>query len=289
MGHQDDDHSGGHSDDHSPDGGFLIDMARMTGRRAVLAALGLGGVSLAAAALAQGGPPPSDPQPDRIGTGADGGTCTVPAQETNGPYPADGTNVREGQTVNVLTESGVIREDLTSSFGGLDGTVDGVPFDLEVTLVALDGCTPLAGHALYLWHCDAAGRYSLYTVPGANWLRGMQVSDAAGKLRFRTILPGCYEGRWPHFHFELFASPAAALTGRDSLLVSQFALPGAGLYDLYASDPRYAESVGPMSRVSLARDNVFGDNSAAQMRAMTLALTGGPSGLTGTARIAVAV
>lgn len=277
-----------HDDGEAPDGGFRMDMQRMIGRRALLAALGLGGATvLVGPALAQGGP---DAQPDQSGTAADGGTCTVPAAETNGPFPADGTNVRAGQTVNVLEQSGVVRSDLRPSFGDYSGTAEGIPLTLEVKIVNINAaCTPLGGLPFYLWHCDAAGRYSLYMVPEANWLRGMQVSDGAGVVRFTTILPGCYEGRWPHFHFEVFASADAAVTGRDSLLISQFALPEAGLADLYAADSRYSGSLGPLSRVSLARDSIFADNSAAQMAAMTLAVTGDASGLVATAVIGLAL
>ncbi len=282
-----------HDDDRAPDGGFHLDMSRMIGRRGMLAVLGLGGVSTlaACAAMAQGGPPASDPQPDQTATGADGEVCTVPTSETNGPYPADGTNVRDGQTVNVLDQSGVVRSDITQSFGDYTGAVDGIPFEVEVKVVNVNAaCTPLGGLPFYIWHCDAAGRYSLYTVPEANWLRGMQITDNSGVVRFTTILPGCYEGRWPHFHFEVFASAAAAVTGRDSLLISQFALPEAGLAEVYAADARYDGSTGPFSRVSLSSDNIFADNSAAQMQAMTLTVTGdATTGFRATAVIGLAV
>lgn len=263
-------------DDHAPDGGFHMDLNRMLGRRGLLLAFGAAALA-GCAAVAQGGPgapPPSDPQPDVTGTAADGTTCTRPASETNGPYPADGTNVRDGQTVNVLDQTGVERRDITASFNGYAGAVDGIPLDLEVRLLDVGAaCAPLAGLAVYVWHCSAEGLYSLYSVPGANWLRGLQVSDAAGMVRFRTILPGTYEGRWPHIHFEVFASPSAALTGRDALLTSQFAIPDNGLAGVYAADPRYAASTAPFARASLPGDNVFGDNSPAQMAAMTLTMT----------------
>ena len=169
------------------DGGLAADLPALLGRRNLLALLGgAGGLGLAGAparALA---------------------ACVALPWETAGPYPADGTNSREGQVINVLTQSGVLRDDIRSSFGNMTGTAEGVPLVLDLTLLNADGCTPLAGHAIYLWHCTADGYYSLYTAPDQNFLRGVAVSDADGKVRFQTIVPGCYDGRWPHIHFEIY-------------------------------------------------------------------------------------
>ena len=78
------------------------------------------------------------------------------------------------------------------------------------------GGTPLAGAAVYLWHCDLAGRYSLYDeeVADENYLRGVQESDADGKVTFKTIFPAAYMGRWPHMHFEVYESLDAATAAR---------------------------------------------------------------------------
>ena len=43
-------------------------------------------------------------------TATGGGTaCVLNATETNGPYPADGTNTLNGMAVNALTQSGIVR------------------------------------------------------------------------------------------------------------------------------------------------------------------------------------
>ncbi|HEX8603983.1 MAG TPA: intradiol ring-cleavage dioxygenase, partial [Pseudoduganella sp.] len=47
------------------------------------------------------------------------GSCSVIPEETGGPYPADGTNSNGSGVVNVLTQSGVVRSDIRSSFGSL--------------------------------------------------------------------------------------------------------------------------------------------------------------------------
>lgn len=243
-------------DSHDHDGGFAADLPALLGRRSLLALLGGAGLT------------------GLSGCAATALDCVALPWETAGPYPADGTNSRAGQVINVLTEAGVIRSDLRPSFAGKSGVAAGVPLALGLTLQNAAGCTPLAGHAVYLWHCDAAGRYSLYDLPDQNYLRGVAVSDDQGRLRFTTIIPGCYAGRWPHIHFEVFTSPAAAVSGEAAVLTAQIALPQAQMAQVYDADPRYAASTGNLTRVSIASDNVFGDNTQAQIAQQTLAMTG---------------
>lgn len=249
-----------HHDDHQDDDhdlGFAHDLPRLIGRRGLLAALGgLGAVSLAGCSTASAL------------------SCVALPWETQGPYPADGSNSREGRVLNVLTQQGVIRQDLRPSFGGFTGTAKGPRLDLELTLVNAAGCAPLAGHAIYLWHCDAAGQYSLYNLTDQNYLRGVGISDASGKVNFTTVFPGCYAGRWPHLHFEVFTSAEAAVAGSASALTAQIALPRDICAALYASDPLYAGSTANLDRLTLQSDNVFGDNSAEQLAQQTPAMGG---------------
>ncbi|RNI15118.1 hypothetical protein [Paracoccus pantotrophus] len=247
-----------HEQNHAHDAGFAEDLTRMLGRRRVLALLGGLGVGLAAAP-------------------ASALECVALPWETAGPYPGDGSNSKAGRIVNVLTQEGVIREDLRASFGGFSGTADGLRLDLELTLQDAAGCTPLTGHALYIWGCDATGNYSLYDIPEANYLRGVGISDADGPVRFTTIFPGCYDGRWPHIHFEVFASAAAAVRGKASLLTAQIVLPETDCAAVYAADARYSNGSRNLGRITLASDNVFRDNSEAEIRQQTLTLSGDPS------------
>lgn len=196
-------------------------------------------------------------------------------EETAGPFPADGSNRRDGELVNVLEQEGVLRPDLRDSFAGLQGRAEGVALTVDLQLMAANaGCAPLAGHAVYLWHCDAEGRYSLYDLPEVNYLRGMQVSDTAGRLRFQTILPGCYAGRWPHLHFEVFASPEAAVAGGNAHLTSQFALPEAECATVYAGDARYRRSLANLSELTFETDSIFRGNTPEQQAAQMLVLRG---------------
>jgi protocatechuate 3,4-dioxygenase beta subunit len=178
-------------------------------------------------------------------------------QETAGPYPGDGSN-----GPNVLAASGVVRQDITSSFGTSTTTVHGVP--LTVTLTLLDnsnGCTPLAGAAVYAWHCDRDGKYSMYDsgLTNENYLRGVQEADANGQVTFQTIYPGAYSGRWPHIHFEVFESMSNATAAGQVLAVSQIALTDAACKEVYAS-AGYETSARNFPRTTLKSDNVFGDD-----------------------------
>ena len=223
------------------------------------------------------------------GKGTDGSVCIKDLDETDCSFPADGSNVKDGQTVNALSESGVMRGDMRGSFGALTGLAEGVPLLPDLTLVNVGaGCAPLAGHAIYLWHADARGRYSLYDVADQNYLRAVVVTDAMGRAQVQTIVPGCYEGRWPHIHFGVFAGLDAAVSGEVALLTSQFALPEATMAAVYA-DARYPTSTASLRRVTLATDMVFADNTAEQIMAQTLAMTGDATTFTGKGTVGIVV
>ncbi|MHA3793014.1 dioxygenase family protein [Sphingomonas sp. YL-JM2C] len=226
------------------------------------------------------------------GTDGDGssGSCVADPTETNGPYPADGTNTSNGSTSNVLTQSGVVRSDIRSSFIGSTATTAGIRVDLTLTVVNVDnGCTPLSGYAVYVWHCDANGGYSLYDLPAESYLRGVLVTDSNGQVSFTTIFPGCYAGRYPHIHFEVFSSLSGATSGRAAALISQLAMPAGACSAVYATDG-YGQSSTNFARTSISSDNVFGDNSSAQISQQTPAMSGGVStGYTATATIGLAV
>jgi len=194
-------------------------------------------------------------------------------QETAGPYPGDGSN-----GPNVLEASGVVRHDITSSFGTSTSTAEGVP--LTVTLTLLDnanGCTPLAGAAVYAWHCDREGKYSMYDsgLQNENYLRGVQEADANGQVTFKTIYPGAYNGRWPHIHFEVFESMNNATAAGQVLAVSQIALTEAACKEVYAS-AGYESSAQNFPRTTLKSDNVFGDDGGIyQLATMTGSVAAG--------------
>jgi len=205
-------------------------------------------------------------------TATDATSCAQVPQETAGPYPGDGTN-----GPNVLTQNGVVRSDLRSSFGSANGSVSGVPLTLKVTVLDLkNGCKPLAGAALYAWHCDADGRYSMYSqgATNENWLRGVQATDANGTVTFTTIFPGAYLGRWPHVHFEVYPTLAAATSAGTKLTTSQLAMPEDACTLAYATNG-YSASQRNFPQTSLNRDMVFSDGVSQQMATVTGTPTAG--------------
>jgi protocatechuate 3,4-dioxygenase beta subunit len=193
-------------------------------------------------------------------------SCSVIPEETAGPYPGDGSN-----SVNVLSESGVVRKDIRSSFGSASGVAEGVPYTISFTVVDTDnGCAPMTGAAVYAWHCDRDGNYSMYSQAAAteNYLRGVQEVDANGVASFTSIFPACYSGRWPHVHFEVYPNVAAATSAGTKLATSQIAIPK-DVCDVVYATSGYEQSVRNLSQVSLASDNVFSDGVSLETPSMT--------------------
>lgn len=251
-------------DDHKH--GLEFDLERLAqqrmGRRGMLALLGGGSVAALVATYAPGAAAADD-------------LCVVDATETAGPYPGDGSNTSRGSTSNILSESGVVRSDIRTSFGVSTNAAAGVPLTLKIKLGdANNGCAALPGYAIYVWHCTNDGRYSLYTAPDENYLRGVQVADADGMVTFTTIFPGCYDGRWPHIHFEVYESLDKATDHRNAVLTSQFAMPADACREVYDATAGYEASVSNLTRISVDSDMVFGDNSDDQMTMMTPTLSG---------------
>ena len=94
------------------------------------------------------------------------------------------------------------------------------------TVIVLTGqvlssnCVPIANALLDFWHTDDQGQYDNvgYT------LRGHQFTDAEGRYRLETILPGIYPGRTRHFHVKVQAP-------KKNLLTTQLYFPGEALND----------------------------------------------------------
>lgn len=284
--------SQGQKPDHEDFGGLTRDLPFLLNRRD--AVKWLGGASLGAllaacgfdggASSTTGRPGTTGPVPTGAGsvvttqqlsptmapgtTGAGTPGVEIP-DEAAGPFPADGSN-----GPNVLTEDGAIRSDITSSFGSLTGSATGVPLDMHLTIVEAGSGKAMQGAVVYLWHCTADGRYSVYEVTDQNYLRGAQETDASGRITFTSIFPGCYRGRWPHAHFEVYESLDAVSSSSNALKTSQLALPEADCRVVYRDD-RYTESADNLSQLSLASDIVFRDGWSEQLATVSTRPDGG--------------
>jgi len=243
------------ADEEVVDQGASFDIGTLVSRRGILSLVGLGIGTLALAACTTGG----------AGGAATGSTESSESsageipEETAGPYPGDGSNGPD-----ILEQSGIVRSDIRSSIGG-GVTAEGVPMTLDLTILDMaNGDLPFAGVAVYAWHCDAQGRYSMYSegVENETYLRGVQVTDSGGLVRFTSIFPACYSGRWPHIHFEVYPDAGSITDSGNVIATSQVALPEDVCRTVYALD-EYSGSARNLSQTSLATDNVFGDDGGA--------------------------
>jgi protocatechuate 3,4-dioxygenase beta subunit len=170
-------------------------------------------------------------------------SCVVQPQQTEGPYFVDEKLLRSD-----------IRPDPATGI-----VAAGVPLALSLTVsqVAPDGtCSPLASAQVDIWQCDAMGAYShvkdkLFDTTGQKFLRGHQMTDAAGAAQFVTIYPGWYPGRAVHVHFKV-RTPAAAAQAYE--FTSQFYFDEQFTDRVHAREP-YARHAG--QRMRNERDGIF--------------------------------
>ena len=150
--------------------------------------------------------------------------CVLAREETQGPYWFDVDSIRRD-----------IREERP-----------GTRLDLVLRVQDMSACkeggeaAPVADAVVEIWHCDAGGVYSGFESgsgggpPGAGgdtsdgsysegvqeasptddarFLRGAQVTDADGVVRFTTIYPGWYRGRTVHVHLKVHVDKRNVLT-----------------------------------------------------------------------------
>lgn len=196
------------------------------------------------------------------------GACAVIPEEMAGPYPADGTNTYGSSIINVLNQPGIVRSDIRSSFNGGTAVATGVPLSIRLQLLdAGAGCAKLAGYAIYVWHCDRHGRYSLYSsaLAGQNYLRGLQETDGDGMLAFTTIFPGCQPGTMPHVHLEIYPSLVQAASGSNRIKTSLLTFPTTTLHDIYAASG-YQTSLSNLAQVNSPG---IGPGNSLQMASLT--------------------
>jgi protocatechuate 3,4-dioxygenase beta subunit len=223
------------------------DAARLDRRRALgilggAAALcaGCGGSSSPTGASAVSTPSPS---PSSGAVNAAG--CAVTAEETAGPYP---------DQLGMSNNQAFYRRDITEGRAG-------TPLALALTIVnARNNCNALANANVEVWQCAAAGNYSEYAQPGYNgtgqtFLRGLQTSDASGRVTFNTIYPGWYMGRATHIHVQVFVGGALVKT-------TQVAFPEDVSHEVYAQG---AYAPKGQNTTSNASDNVFSDGTGTEM------------------------
>lgn len=178
--------------------------------------------------------------------------CVVRPKQTEGPY---------------FVDARLRRADIRSD--PADGAVKpGLPLRLAFRVSRIDGraCVPLPGAVVDVWQCDAAGVYSgvrdflgRFDTWGRQFLRGFQVTDAAGNARFLTIYPGWYPGRTVHIHFKIRTEPGA----RQGLeFTSQLYFDDAVTDAVHARAPYLRDGA---QRVRNGGDGIFRSGGGAQL------------------------
>lgn len=264
----------------------------LVGGASGLAGLGLvgcgGGGDAATSTSSSSGSSSSGSSGSSGNSGSTTSTCSVIPEETAGPYPGDGSNTANGSIANALALTGIVRSDIRASIAGASGVATGVPLQVIIELVNTNAsCADLSGYAIYLWHCDAQGRYSMYSsgVTGENYLRGVQSTGSDGTATFQTIYPGCYSGRMPHMHFEVYRSTTTASSWSNKLKTSQIAFPTDVSSAVYASSG-YGSSAANAAAISFSTDNIFSDGYTTQLASLTGSVS---AGYVATLRVGIAV
>ena len=111
-------------------------------------------------------------------------------------------------------------------------------------------------------------QFSRLSAPMPLPMRGVQEADSTGTVTFTTIFPGCYSGRMPHIHFEVYPSLAKATSAANRVKTSQFTFPMATLNEAYATTA-YSTSSRNLASMSYATDNVFSDGTSLQMASVS--------------------
>jgi protocatechuate 3,4-dioxygenase beta subunit len=159
--------------------------------------------------------------------GGAGSPCALTPEQTAGPFYLAGD---------------LARRQITEGKAGLALVV-------QLQVVQLPGCKPMADRPVDIWHADHQGWYSGFPGQGAGdidttgqtFLRGTQMSDSQGGVSFNTVYPGWYPGRAVHIHFRVHLP--------DNMQVSsQLYLPDA-INDAVHQQPPY------VARGAIAVDN----------------------------------
>lgn len=165
------------------------------------------------------------PDASNLKAGSETGPCPLNPEQEEGPFYVD---------------EGLLRSDV------LDGQT-GVPLLLSIKVLRAANCEPVANAAVEIWSANSLGKYSDKVEEGTvgqKYLRGVQLTDASGLVKFRSIYPGWYLGRTCHIHLKVRTGGTASGTaystaGSTSAFGGQLFFPPAmndGLRSVYSGD-----------------------------------------------------
>jgi len=168
-----------------------IDLERIINRRGLIKLSGLGLTTLLTGAWRSR----SLSSASRLNRASTAVRCVLTPEQTEGPYYISQEKVRR-----TISEH-----------------KPGTPLKLRLAVVDASTCKPIRGAAVDIWHCDAGGVYSGFEAASAGgppgggagptdkhtFLRGIQFTDAQGRVEFDTLYPGWYRGRTVHIHVKV--------------------------------------------------------------------------------------
>ncbi|HEY5920461.1 MAG TPA: hypothetical protein VIV11_02265 [Kofleriaceae bacterium] len=149
----------------------------------------------------------------------------------------------------------------TSERRDVSDGVTGLPMRLALKIVRSDGCTPVAGAVVEIWHTQRTGVYSGQTpspgfcsggdaqAPSLNYMRGTQTTDANGRVDFDTCFPGWYPGRCIHIH-------VSVTIGTSAYVITQLFFADSLNQEVFASHAEYSQFGQP--NTSNNADGIFG-------------------------------
>jgi protocatechuate 3,4-dioxygenase beta subunit len=184
-------------------------------------------------------------------------SCVLTTELTEGPYFVD-------EKLN--------RSDIRSDPS--DNSVKaGVPLTLAIRVLGVGGtsCAPVKGAQVDIWHCDALGVYSDASDPGfgstkgKKFLRGYQVTDENGLVKFETIYPGWYRGRATHVHFKIRTDPSS---GKGRELTSQWFFDETLNQQVYTGLAPYSTR-GANGRLQNSGDGIYRESGGKLLMALT--------------------
>ena len=130
----------------------------------------------------------------------DSGAAQAPLPPTPACHGGDEATLRQ-------TEGPFFKPSSPERVELLEAGMAGQPIEL-VGFVLSRACNPLTGALLDFWQADDKGRYD----NSGFHLRGHQFSDAKGRYRLRSIVPGGYVGRTRHIHVKVQPRGGRVLT-----------------------------------------------------------------------------
>jgi protocatechuate 3,4-dioxygenase beta subunit len=202
---------------------------------------------------------------------ATGGTAAL-SGETPNPFAAGlgaACALTCGMTLGPCYAQTLTRQDISEGQPGL-------PVRL-VFLVVDENCQPLENATVDIWHTSATGLYSGEDASAmctgddsearaSRWFRGVQATDASGRVDFFTCFPGWYSGRTIHIHFTVRVNGTESVT-------SQLFFDDSLTDEIVASQPVYRDR-GSRDTTN-QNDGVIAASEAAQYTLATERLVDG--------------